>query len=363
MKFLHIANTQFEWEFVQKKEISLEESFTAHPIFRQLQFLPLLYAKPHDGVMVTDLPSAEFLEKLTEKKINLPTLHLYEQDLYEHYDAIESWGASFAISKWAKEKKLNYVIPHWSVVREVNSKAFSFTHSPPLPFAELLHDEREAKKWLKYSGPKILKTCFGVSGRGHFFIDDSSFDEEKVLTFLRKEWEEGRPVIAEPWVNRLLDFSTQWFIYQDQKIDFVGATLCENDVRGRYKNNRVGDVSVLFGEWQPFFIQHRAVAESILKKVAQLGYFGNVGIDAMVYLWNHESLLHPIVEINARKTMGWVALQIQKKLFPHDMISIEYVPMQKGLDGLLPNSISKGTTTIKFPKQLLLQKLTQKSHK
>jgi hypothetical protein len=44
-----------------------------------------------------------------------------------------------------------------------------------------------------------------------------------------------------------------------------------------------------------------------------MGYCGHVGIDAFIYLWEGKQRLHPIVEINGRKTMSWVALQMPKK--------------------------------------------------
>lgn len=53
----------------------------------------------------------------------------------------------------------------------------------------------------------------------------------------------------------------------------------------------------------------------------------------------YDDTLHPIVEINLRKTMGWLALKLQKNL-----------SYQKGGEGLLPSHLEKTT----FPKQLKL---------
>ena len=55
-----------------------------------------------------------------------------------------------------------------------------------------------------------------------------------------------------------------------------------------------------------------------------LGYFGNVGIDAMVYRSENGPQLHPIVEINARKTMGFAALELQKRHFPNKTITLSF---------------------------------------
>jgi predicted ATP-grasp superfamily ATP-dependent carboligase len=69
-----------------------------------------------------------------------------------------------------------------------------------------------------------------------------------------------------------------------------------------------------------------------------MGFRGNVGIDSMIY----DGKLHPIVEINLRKTMGWVALKLGK--------SVAY---ETGTEGLLPKFLDIGKK-ITFQKQLKL---------
>ena len=109
-------------------------------------------------------------------------------------------------------------------------KLFSFNESQKLPGAALIHTLAQLQQWeQKTEGPKVLKSCFGVSGRGHLFLPSLHMKK-----FAEKEFAEGRPVIAEPWVERKLDFSTQWMIHQDQKIEYLGATICVNDHRGQY---------------------------------------------------------------------------------------------------------------------------------
>jgi len=56
----------------------------------------------------------------------------------------------------------------------------------------------------------------------------------------------------------------------------------------------------------------------------------------MVYTWQGEQRLHPIVEINARKTMGWVALQLQNKLGIDGVMTMRYEPKGHYEHSLLP---------------------------
>src|SRR6185437_11611483 len=98
-----------------------------------------------------------------------------------------------------------------------------------------------------------------------------------------------------------LDFSTQWIIDTDKQITYLGETVCINSSRGQYLETHVGRV---LQSQMRFVEKHKEIAFPILQKMAEENYFGNVGIDAFIY--NQDSL-QPIVEINARKTMGYVA--------------------------------------------------------
>lgn len=314
MKTLHIANVNFEWELETHSQLPIKEALQVHPNFMQLQFLPFLYAKEGDGVVVTHKPSAEFLDDKPA------TLHLFDEKI-TGYDQMDTWGWSHAIARWTN---LPYIVP--THLREWASKVFSFTHSPHLPGAELLNHMEEVETWLKkVPYPKVLKTCYGWAGRGRFILDS----EERFLTIqkkIAKIFEKGQSLIGEPWVKRDLDFSTQWML--DKEPIYLGATVMENSPQGAYSKTWVGqDI--------PFLEEHIEKAQHPLELLCKQGYTGNAGIDAMVY----ENTLHPIVEINLRKTMGWLALKLQKNL-----------SYQTPGEGLLPTHLEK----IRFPKQLKL---------
>ena len=199
MNKLHIANTFFEWELETDPQTDLYRAFHTHLIYLQLQFLPLLYASPEELILVSDLPPAEYFEHLhTTTHPNLVTL---SAPSLKPGTTIESWGPSRLIATWAKQHSLPYEIPDWDVVRHVNSKAFSFLNSPHLPHAALLHDTSSVHKWLNaVPGKKVLKSCFGLSGTGHLILAEGE-NASRLSSFLAKEFERGRPILAEPWVG------------------------------------------------------------------------------------------------------------------------------------------------------------------
>lgn len=333
MGLLHIANTHFERELVQKKPAPLEHTIEGHPIPLQLQFLPLLYAESEDGVAVTALPDKEF-------HASHPLLLLSNPGKYTR---VESWGASLSIQAWARKHHLPYEMPPWEVVQKVNSKEFSFSESPKLKNAALLYSEKEIEAWAaSFAGNKVLKSCFGTAGRGHLFLPASP---ERLNAFIKRE---QFPLIGEPWVERVIDFSTQWVIDQNGTISFLGETECISDARGQYRENRVGNI---LKPYHRFIDEHKELAQAILQKMQALGYFGNVGVDAMIY---ENDKLHPVVEVNARKTMGYVALKLQQNRFPKETIALSYGTDSQNMN-LLPNSIVKADgSRVVFEKKLIL---------
>lgn len=269
----------------------------AHPVVLQLQFLPLLYAEPEDKILVTDLP---------EKKDSRFCLY----DNAPQNLPIEHWGPSLAIQHFAKNHHIDYTIPDWEVVRKINSKVFSFTESPKLPGAKLLESQEEIEEWIRLTpDPKIIKTPFGSAGSGHI----KSTNVKRLYI---------APLIGEPWVERVLDFSTQW-----DSGKLIGVTIFENEPNGTYKGTYVGDVP----KWA--LDEHLKIASPLIQKIGQMGYSGNIGIDAFIYLWEGEKRVHPVVEINARKTMSWVALKV-----PEKRLTFTHAPQ-----GLLPSHL--GNTT------------------
>ncbi|MGE5196037.1 MAG: hypothetical protein ACM3JI_01750 [Anaerolineae bacterium] len=358
MPLLHIANTHFELELIEKKRSPLIQSIESHPIFLQLQFLPFLYASNHDGIAVTHSPPEKFWQNLKDFGINPPHLHLLTEKKVLNYERVESWGYSEQIKQWADDHRIRYQMPPLSIVKLVNSKAFSFSSSPQLPNAKLLYTEAEASNWLEQPGPKVLKTCFGVSGKGHLILEKSeSTTSPRVRSFLNKEFGEQLPVIAEPWVSRLLDFSTQWMVHSQQHIQELGAVLCKNTSKGSYVSTIAGSPQKLFGSNLSYLEEHRNIAKDILKKMARLGYFGPVGIDAMLYVApDGQTVLQPIVEINARKTMGWVALHMHLRYFPLQTLELTFSSPSEEEKGLLPQNLSISTgSLVSFQKQLYIR--------
>ncbi len=355
MPILHIANTNFEDEIATDSPVNFPAIIESHPIYLQLQFLPLLYGNKEDLVYATAMPDEDYFDRLRNLQIESPKLARQPPKNAE----IESWGASPSIEAWAQLHHLIYENPPWDIIREVNSKAFSFTNAPLLPGATLLYNWEELLTWCRQiSGKKILKTCFGVSGRGHFHL--KAIDDPALSELTKREWNAGRPLIAEPWVERCLDFSTQWYLERGGTYNYIGFTLCQNDIRGHYRGTVAGDSNKFpehcLGDLSSLFAVHLEKAEILLRMMRLKGYFGHIGFDAMIYRNGEQRLLHPIVEINARKTMGWVALILRNRHFSEQTLRIFLCKRSQAQTPLLPAKITTGSgRQISFQNQLCVE--------
>lgn len=324
MSPVHVCNTFFEKELEAVSKKDLIGWLRSHPIVLQLQFLPLLYAGPEDPILVSDLPDHPDPRLCLLNHPPKPT-------------SVEHWGFSLAISDWAKKKDVSYPIPPWELVRLNNSKIFSFNESLKLPGAALLETRKEIEEWIeKGNGPQVLKTPFGAAGGGHFHVGRGNLNY-----FLQKH---PPPLIGEPWVERVLDFSTQW---KDGKL--LGTTVFETEENGTYKATLVG--KNIMGRYEWALEKHLEAVEGLVEKIGKMGYWGHFGIDAYVYKREGKEIAHPVVEINGRKTMSWIALEIHRKRECEKRLRLSF---SRETNGLLPNELTIEGRKIRFQKQITL---------
>ncbi len=342
MKTVHLANTDFEFELAHPHNQPLVQQWGRHSLCMQLQFLPLLYASSEDLLAVSAFPSESFLTVLQQLNWRrgdaLPSLcHLDSIEPFKGLNCL-SWGASHQIQEWAAKRQMSYQAPSdWQMIKEINSKAFSFRYTT-LEEAALITNAQELNAWFKrVPGLKVLKTCFGLSGKGNR-VTTQETSWQSLLTFCEKEWNEGRPVVAEPWLDRCFDFSTQWMIHRDGRCDLLGPTVFETDSHGTYLGTLAGPDEWLFGSLLSHLNEHIRIAQEVLKDLIKKGFFGYIGIDALLYRCpkSQQVLLYPIVEINARQTMSLVALRLQQRWFSDQMIRLAFAPSEDPRPALLP---------------------------
>lgn len=362
-KIVHLANTDFEFELAMEGSSSLMDRWVRHPFCFQLQYLPLLYAEPDEVIAVSSLPDERFLSQLLESEWwqeGIPKMTLFDDKESLIGSRCLPWGSSPSMKEWVCGQGMIYEgAQDWPMIRLINSKAFSFRYTT-LAHATLTHNASELRDWAnKVEGEKVVKTFFGLSGKGNRRFTGEATD--KIFSFCEREWQQSRAVVCEPWVDRTADFSTQWHIHRDGTMKCIGATRFLTDQRGSYQGTYAGPEQQLFAEDAPFLNEHKRRARLALGEIAAMGYFGFVGVDAMVYREaSRELLLCPIVEINARRTMSLAILQFQQKRFPNGTLKLSF---QRHIEpralSILPDQVETPSQTLHFRHQLILKKMDE----
>lgn len=210
-----------------------------------------------------------------------------------------------SVEELAQKYGLDSAIPDVEAVKEVNSKAYSLRlaqqldMNPPGRFAEGTDAVKQiGAELLNRHGKLILKDPYGVSGSGNLVVDAPAL-LTRLTDYLRAQERAGKQVqlIVEPWLNKQADFSCQLYIASNGSTELLGVQRMVNR-QLNYGGSYAADAYLVnrLAEAGYFEQMERLAAQMYID-----GYFGPVCIDSML-LDNGE--VYPIVEINARHSMG-----------------------------------------------------------
>jgi hypothetical protein len=223
--------------------------------------------------------------------------------------------------------------PDLSIVRLVNSKIWSANARARAGFAlgsvGFCYTEviGAAKRILK-TGPIILKEPFGVSGLGSVVVM-SPTRLGTVSRVLRVQEDRGIQVqiVVEPLLNKRFDFSSHVWVGPNGDWRILGFQGMVN-AQTRFVASRhlpYDDQKVLQSS------DLNAALESIAKQLSFAGYFGPACIDGLI---TQDGSLVPILEVNARMSMGLMNLRLGEKLSPHGLKStLLKIRVQRNQDG------------------------------
>lgn len=204
-------------------------------------------------------------------------------------------------------------LPPPEVVRRVNSKVFShrLAVALELPCAgERIDSTAElavrGAAWLEGGAVAVKDPC-GVAGKGTLPVSAPA-ELERLVTFLARQEQAGRRVelILQPVLDRAEDFSchfdveggeTRWVGLQRMHNDgfaFSAVTTAPPELHGRL-------------EREGYF----RVMEAVAAELRREGYRGPVCVDSMRL---RDGTLVPLLEINARYSMGRMGLSLQARV-------------------------------------------------
>ncbi len=163
----------------------------------------------------------------------------------------------------------------------------------------------------------VVKAEFGMSARERIIGKGVPVESDK--NWVRRRLASHRAVFFEPWVDRIEEAGIQMEVPVDGPPQLIGLTPMHVDVRGQYAGSWFAYSDARFQFDSDLW---RGAVEIALRAATELqshGYFGPLGIDAMLYRDEHGTpRIRPLQDINARWTMGRLSLGLRRFLEPGD---------------------------------------------
>lgn len=284
--------------------------------------LPLWYAGCGDSVLTYGVP-AEWLDKVT-REFNI------EADLFDHIPTEDTtpspWGWSeYALAFFKDEGFDPALMPSQArieTLRRLASRATAAEVSRKLvervpelvinDTAVEISDPAELEALLHSRSDIVLKSPWSSSGRGVVMVSDLGLD--KALRIGCDSIRRQGSVMAETYYERALDFA-RLFECRDGKCVDIGTSVFITDPTGAYIGNLVDTeaarMDVVARHYSPESLAEVIGAlRPILEETYAPYYDGVLGVDMLV---TADGRLDAVVEINVRKTMGYVANEFARR--------------------------------------------------
>jgi hypothetical protein len=201
------------------------------------------------------------------------------------------------------------------VVARVNSKLWSHALEVELgtalkgaalarTFEELL--EAVARACPEPDDKWVVKSPYGFAARERV-LGRGPVLEEPQAKWSRRRLASGETLIFQPWLEVVREYGVALEIAPDGACEMLGVSDLQTNGAG------TGTGYILGRPPSPRRLEElERVARLVAGRLYAEGYYGPVGVDAL----EHAGGSHPLLEVNARYTMGFVALAVERSLKP-----------------------------------------------
>lgn len=314
-------------------------NFTAPHAARQLRadlgFLPALWAKPEDGVLVdhVDYSRQAFtrvsqrLHKVMGIEAPLPAFVAWrDRQPLSRMQSVAPWGWDLALRASLRRRGVQeQLLPTDSAIAETRQLSHRRTSAALLPCLRMentvgesfeCRDEHEVISLLQRYRHVVLKAPWSSSGRGLRFLSVERTPFAQQQGWFRNLVAQQGSVMVEPYYNKVRDFGMEFYAREDGQVDYLGLSVFET-VNHAYTGNLLAneeEKELILGSYVPLSLINTIksrICEYFSSRMRDY-YTGPFGIDMMIVARPDRQgfLLHPCVEINVRRTMGHVALSL-----------------------------------------------------
>ena len=326
MQTLHIFNPEHDIALASNLT-----NFTAPHAGRQLRndlgFLPALWAEEGDVVLVESVEGAERAYKRLRSKLGRARCLFVDKSQLPRLDLqhVSPWGWDPALCaqlrRWGVSSQLLPATDHLETVRQLSHRRTSAHLLPLLQMESTVGQAFECTKTEQVAalreqyGQIVVKAPWSSSGRGVRFDENAAWVAHVIA-------HQGS-VMVEPYYNKVKDFGME-FTATRQGLRYEGLSLFQTK-NGAYTGNVLATEQVKRVSISRYVSLDLldTVRDRILSTLSLGSYQGPFGVDMMLVSSTPEATtpaascsLHPCVEINLRRTMGHVALDIERLYNP-----------------------------------------------
>jgi hypothetical protein len=215
-------------------------------------------------------------------------------------DALVGWHVTNSLPPLEAVRCVNSKLYSWElrcdVVGKLGEQCFSAA-DVRIVAAGFLAQERKA----------VIKEGYGVSGRGNVLIEGTRMLDRICRHIDNAERKGGKAeFVVEPLLAKKRDFSCHFALSPTGSLRQLGIQSMTNRGMSFYRIEQAEPGLVALLQQSDYF----RVMERVGKALFEKGYFGPVCVDSMLT----EEGLVPLVEINARKSMGLINIHLNQQL-------------------------------------------------
>lgn len=282
--------------------------FKMNPVFKSyLEQLGFVFSNNHQDLyeIGTDQFNSDkaCVFELLSRRIKEP----YFQEILKDVSALNTYAILPTTAEICRRFGIKNYYPEIEIIKKVNSKIYSHK----------LHDRIGQKKYgtiinrgadiqqlaAEYDDGRgiILKDAFGVSGKGNALITSPGI-MKRVTDYIISQEEKGLETcfLMEPFLEKQSDFSCQMKIDLNGNMTILSIQNILNNNNFSYAGSMTADQDFVdYLDHHGYFTVMEKTAGELFKD----GYSGDVCIDSMILA---DGEIVPVVEINARKSMGLI---------------------------------------------------------
>jgi hypothetical protein len=158
---------------------------------------------------------------------------------------------------------------------------------------------RPSDKW-------VVKSPFGFAARERVLGRGPALEGPPAV-WARRRLRAGETLIFQPWLEVVREYGVVMEIGADGSLSLHGISDMQTNGAGASSGYILGRPPA-----RQRADELERIARAVGERLFREGYHGPVGIDAL----EHAGGLHPLLEINARHTTGFIALAVERELRP-----------------------------------------------